>query len=166
MKGILAPFLKVESKKSWSLLSIFGVQSWTDEERNAEIAHYEEVVAEEKREQYAKQIRRLYQSFMKEMLVFAENRLSWSLAEWMEHIQTHEILSLDERYLYDFLLLCHQRSPLSKGAETEDELSMHLLVDATMLLEKRQLVIVEQHDTLQVTPRFKIQNLLFMWQEE
>jgi hypothetical protein len=166
MKGILAPFLKVESKKSWSLLSIFGVQSWTDEEQNAELARYEEVVAEEKREQYAKQIRRLYQSFMKEMLAFAENRLSWTLAEWVEHLQTYKTLSLDERYLYDFLLLCHQRSPLSKGAETEDELSMHLLADATTLLEKRQLVIEEHHDTIQVTPRFTIQNLVFMWQEE
>lgn len=166
MKGILAPFLKVESKKSWSILSIFGVQSWTDEEQNAVLAHYEEVVAEEKREQYAKQIRRLYQSFMKEMLTFAENRLSWTLAEWVEHLQTHKTLSLDERYLYDFLLLCHQRSPLSKGAETEDELSMHLLADATLLLENRQLVIEEYHDNLQVTPRFTIQNLVFKWQEE
>lgn len=166
MKGILAPFLNVEHKKSWSLLSIFSVQSWSDEEQNAESAHYEEVVAEEKRELYAKQIRQLYKSYMKEMLTFAENRLSWTLAEWVEHLQTHRTLSLDERYLYDFLLLCHQRSPLSKGAETEDELSMHLLADATMLLENRQLVIEEHHDTLQVTPRFTIQNLLFMWQEE
>lgn len=165
MKGILAPFLKIGHVKTWSLLSIFGAQSWSEEEQRAELARYEEIVSEEKREQYAKQVRALYGAYMKQMLTFAEGRESWMLSEWLDHLKQHETLSVDERYFYDFLMLCHQRAPLQKDAQTNDEQSMHLLAEASQLLGERQLVIEELPEILSATSRFTIQNLQFNWRE-
>lgn len=165
MKGVLAPFLKIGHVKTWSLLSIFGAQSWSEDEQSAELARYEEII-EEKREQYAKQVRALYGAYMKQMLIFAENRESWTLAQWLEHIEQHETLSLHERHLYDFLMLCHQRAPLQQHSQTTDEQSMHLLAEATQLLGDRQLIIEELPEILQATSRFKIQNMQFNWLED
>lgn len=165
MKGILAPFLKVGHKKMWSLLTIFSAQSWSEEEQSAELARYEEIVEEEKREQYAKQIRTLYGAYMKSMLAFAEGHQSWTVQDWLEHIKEQNDFSLDARYLYDFLLLCHHRSPLYKDSNNADEQSLHLLIEVTSLLGDRQLVIEELPNILQPTKRYSIQNLQFKWQE-
>lgn len=165
MKGVLAPFLKIGHVKTWSLLSIFGAQSWSEDEQSAELARYEEIVEEEKREQYAKQVRVLYGAYMKQMLSFAEGHESWTLAQWLNHIKKQETLSLHERHLYDFLILCHQRAPLQQHTQTTDEQSMHLLAEASQLLGERQLIIEELPEILQVTSRFKIQNMQFNWSE-
>lgn len=166
MKGILAPFLKIGHMKTWSLMSVFGAQSWSEEEQRAELARYEEIVEEEKREQYAKQVRALYGAYMKEMLTYAEGRTSWTLSEWLAHIKGNETLSVDERHFYDFLILCHHRAPLKKDAEINDEQSMHLLAEAAQMLGTRQLAIAELPEILHVTSRFTIQDLQFNWREE
>lgn len=166
MKGVLAPFLNVGHIKTWSLFSIFGVQSWTEEDQNSELAIYEEIVEEEQREQYAKQIRVLYGAYMKELIAFGSELPSWTLEQWLDHIQEKQTLSLDERNFYDFLLVCHQRSPLQQNTEVDDELSMHLLAEAIHLLGNRKLVIEEENNTINATSRYTIQNLLFKWQED
>lgn len=165
MKGILAPFLKIGHMKTWSLLTIFSTQSWSEEEQNAEQARYEEIIEEEQREQYAKQVRVLYGAYMKAMLEFAQGRSSWTLSEWLEHIKLHETLSVDERHFYDFVILCHHRAPLKKDVETSDEQSLHLLAEASQMLGERLLAIEELSEILHVTSRFTIQNMQFTWQE-
>lgn len=166
MKGVLAPFLQVEQKKGWSLFSIFAPQSWSEEEQQAETARYEEILEEEQKEQYAKQIRQLYLAYMEELLQFLNEQQEGELAKWFEQLQVQNSPLLGQRSFYDFLMLCHQRAPLKQNRHVEDEQSLHLLDEAIKLLNNRALIVEERQEILQATTRYSVQNLYFKWEEE
>lgn len=165
LKGVVAPFLTLEKKQTWSLLSIFASQSWSEEEQSGTNASFAELAAEEAEEQYAKQIRTLYGEMMEHMLNAFQGEREWTLRSWIEKLQQESHLWLDVRQFYDFILLCHQRSPLTGEAEVE-EVSLHLLDEAVEWLKGRALEWKELPERIQVNERFEIQNMLITLKEE
>lgn len=166
MKGIVAPFLTIEKKETWSLLSIFAPQSWSDEEQSGMKTSFSKIAEEEAQEQYRKQVRTLYGEIMKQMLDVFQNEHRWTLRTWINELQQHEHPWLEMRPFYDFFLLCHQRSPLSEMMAQEEGVSLHLLDEAQKLLKGKILTIQELPEIIKVNDRFEIQNMLILLKDE
>ncbi|NSL52788.1 replicative DNA helicase [Calidifontibacillus erzurumensis] len=163
MKGIVAPFLTLEKKQTWSLLSIFAPQSWSEEEQSGTSTRFAEILDEEAQEQYAKQIRALYGEMMVRMLTDFEGEKEWTLQTWINQLNAEHHPWLEKRQFYDFILLCHQRSPLSAGHHVEEEGSQHLLDKVLEQLKGKTLDVQELPELIKVNDRFEIQNMLFIY---
>lgn len=166
MKGIIAPFLTLEKQETWSLLSVFAPQSWSEEEQSGTKSTFSKIAEEEAQEQYAKKVRTLYGEMMEQMLNTFQGENEWTLRTWIEklHRETHPWLEM--RPFYDFLLLCHQRSPLSEQVQKEEGAALHLLDEAHQLLKGKILNFQELPEIVKVNDRFEIQNMLISLNEE
>lgn len=165
MKGVLAPFLRVEKKETWSLLSIFAPQSWSEEDQSSNNTVFAQIDEDEAQEKYANLKRKLYGEMMNDLLELFEGQVEWTLSEWVTDLQNRQHPWLQNRSFYDFLILCHQRSPIFQENEREEEESaLHLLDDALELLHHRKLVIEDLPEIIKVNDRFEIQNMHFhLW---
>nr|WP_106782926.1 replicative DNA helicase [Lysinibacillus timonensis] len=164
MKGVFAPFLTIEKKETWSLLSIFAPQSWSEEDHSSNNAVFAKIDEDEAQEKYANLKRKLYGEMMKDLLEVFEGQVEWTLSEWVTDLQIRQHPWLQTRSFYDFLILCHQRSPIFQEKEREEESASHLLDDALELLHHRKLVIEDLTEIIKVNDRFKIQNMHFhLW---
>lgn len=159
MKGILAPFLSIERKKSWSLLTVFAAQSWSEEDQTTNKTKFEDIALEEKKEAYAKQIRPVYRALVNDMLNHFYPATSWTLKEWIHVLQKENPKLIENRLFYDFFLLCHQRSPIFSDGQWDDEQSLHLLDGVLEELSGRVLTVTELPEKIEATPRFDIQNM-------
>lgn len=166
MKGVLAPFLTLEKFQTWSLLSIFASQSWSEEEQSGGDATFASIADEEKNERYAQYIQNLYREFMEHMLKSFNQENEWTLRTYMEQLKKENHPWLEKRPFYDFFLLCHQRSPISPQQSTEEGMSLHLLDQTAELLKEKTLEFKELPEIIQVNDRFAIQNMLIYWKEE
>lgn len=162
MKGIIAPFLNLERAQTWSLLSIFAPQSWSEEEQSSTNANFAEIADREAQEEYAKRIRPLYGDMMRRMLADFEGETEWTLRTWIEQLQQVDHPWLHKRQFYDFILLCHQRSPLSNQQRVVEGESLHLLNMTLELLKERTLEWKELPEIIKVNDRFEIQNMLIL----
>lgn len=162
MKGIIAPFLSLEKAQTWSLLSIFSPQSWSEEEQSGMNANFAEIADREAQEEYAKRIRPLYSDMMQRMLDDFEGETEWTLRTWIEQLQQVDHPWLERRQFYDFILLCHQRSPLSNQQRVVEGESLHLLNMTLELLKERTLEWKELPEIIKVNDRFEIQNMLIL----
>ncbi|RKJ52442.1 replicative DNA helicase, partial [Butyricicoccus sp. 1XD8-22] len=168
MKGVLAPFLRVEKKETWSLLSIFAPQSWSEEDQSSNNTVFAQIDEDEAQEKYANLKRKLYGEMMNDLLELFEGQVEWTLSEWVTDLQNRQHPWLQNRSFYDFLILCHQRSPIFQENEREEEESaLHLLDDALELLHHRKLVIEDLPEIIKVNDRFEIQNMYFhLWDND
>lgn len=165
MKGVLAPFLSIEKNETWSLLSIFAPQSWSEDDQSSSNAIFD-TIDEEDNMKYANIKRTLYGDMLNDMIGIFEGRTEWLLSEWIDQLQTRQHPWLNNRAFYDFIILCHQRSPLFQEKESEEEGALHLLSNALELLNNKILVIEEIQEIIKVNERFEIQNMTFYLKEE
>lgn len=167
LKGMLSPFLSLEKVQTWSLLSIFAPQSWSEEEQSGINASFAELADLEAQEAYAEQLRALYAEIMGRMLADFKGENKWTLRTWLDQLQQEEHPWLEIRQFYDFLLLCHQRSPLGQGKPNQEKpveegASLHLLDKVTELLLGNILEFIELPELIKVNDRFEIQNMLIV----
>ena len=161
MKGIMSPFLPLALFNTWSLLSIFSPQSWSEAEEGHTSKNFEKVSNEEEQEQYAKIIRNYYKEIVEDMMTAFENRSEWTLKEWIEQLQSSNDRRLDQRQFYDFFILCHQKSPITTQNEAQVEETLHLLAEVMELLKGKTLLCKELPERILGSERFEIQNMHF-----
>lgn len=159
MKGILMPFLSLEMKKTWSLLSIFAPHSWSEEEQTTNKNVFAKVADEQQKEKYAKIVRAFYAEIMREMLHTYEGLREWTLGQFIEKLKETNHHFLDNRMFYSFFILCHQRSPLLVENDWNEEETLHLLDEALEELHGRKLIIEELPDVISGSERYDIQNM-------
>lgn len=161
MKGIMAPFLPLGQFNTWSLLTVFSPQSWSETEEGYTSKTFEKVTDEEEQEQYARIIRTYYKEIFQDMMTAFEPKTEWTLKEWIEKLQFSNNHLLQQRQFYDFFILCHQKSPVTSQNQVEVEESLHLLAEVMELLQGRTLICKELPDRIQGNERFEIQNMHF-----
>lgn len=159
MKGIMAPFLKVQETKQWSLLTVFAEQNITEEREKHEQDGFLEV-SEGETLRYQQMIARYYEKFMQLLLDAMADQQAISIEDYFQYLKTngYEHL-LESRYVYDFFILLHHRSPIRKNSEGEDE-QTHVLDGVTSLLGSKTLYVTEQPSIINGSKRFSIQNML------
>lgn len=161
LKGILAPFLPLGQLKTWSLLSAFSPQSWSEAEEGHTSKNFEKVSNDEEQEHYAKIIRSYYKEIFQDMMITFKNKNEWTLKEWIEKLQYQNDGRLQQRQFYDFFILSHQKSPITSQNDAQAEESLHLLAEVIELLQGRTLICKELPDRISGSERFEIQNMKF-----
>lgn len=159
MKGIVAPFMKVQETKQWSVLSVFAEQNIKEERETTNDEGFMEVSEEESR-RYQAMIANQYEQYMALLLSAMANEESIALQQFFDFLKEngHEKL-LDNRFLYDFFILLHHRSPVQKD-EREMEEKGQLLDGATDLLGTKILSVDEYSGVIKESERYTIQNMI------
>lgn len=170
LKAFVVPFLKVHEEKQWSLLSIFDKQNIYEERHEQETSTLLEVDEQEKQIQNEQMVR-FYSIILTLLLKRLEEQQEITLEQWLEELQQDETTAplLQSRFLYDFFILLHQRSPIEvKEMETnDDEGAAYLWATLYRILKDVSLTIEELPQILKVTERFAIQNMRIMkWSDE
>ncbi|MFS0861126.1 replicative DNA helicase [Fredinandcohnia sp. 179-A 10B2 NHS] len=161
MKGILQPFLKVEENQFWSPLAVLAEQNISEEREEKVEQGFIEVEGVEQKDPYRQWLTTKYRDIMELFLVAAENDKGDKLSNFMDYLDAIGKSDFyQERYFYEFWLILHQRSPLSKG-EDEDDKDNTLLGEALALLGGRRLTITEGTSIIRRVERFSIQEMMF-----
>jgi hypothetical protein len=165
MKGVLHPFLTVEETRLWSPLTVLAEQNITEEREVKEEAGFEEMDSSDDDHPYRKWLIQKYKELMELFLAAYEEKKGNRLSDFIEYLRINNQSSIvDQRYFYDFWLILHQRSPVSAG-ELEEEEGKTMLGEAIQLLEDRQLVITEGTGIVSPSPRYSIQNMDMVLEE-
>ncbi|MGN7479554.1 replicative DNA helicase [Solibacillus silvestris] len=158
VKAFVVPFLHVHEEKQWSLLSIFDKQNVYEERLEPEIPALLEI-DEEADKVKNEQMVQFYSVVLQLLLQSLQHKNEITLAEWIEEIQQDEKAAplLQSRYVYDFFMLIHQRSPIEVQEKVDEE--AYLWSTLHRILEGTSLVVQELPQILQVVDRFAIQNM-------
>lgn len=122
LKALVVPFLNVHEEKQWSLLSIFDKQNIFEERLEPEIPMLLEI--DEQTDQLKnEQMVKYYSTVLTLLLRTLENQEEITLEQWFEGLRQDEKLAplLQSRYVYDFFLLLHQRSPIELKDQADEE---------------------------------------------
>ncbi|MCZ8533336.1 replicative DNA helicase [Psychrobacillus psychrodurans] len=158
LKSFVVPFFTVHEERQWSLFSIFDKQNVFEERVEQEIPTLLEI-DEEKKQLRNEQMVQFYSIVLKLLLQKLELHNEITLEQWFEYIRQEEQTEplLTSRYVYDFFLLLHQRSPIEVQEDTGEE--TYLWTTLHRILNGIALEIQELPNILHVTDRFTIQNM-------
>jgi hypothetical protein len=154
---MLEPFLSVEQFSAWSPLAVFAKQPIGGEQEEERQEEFADVV--DKQDQADFQVQQSnFGSLMRQILKIMGDRQEITLAEAAASMQQQGLAHwLAHRSFYDFWLLLHQRSPLQK---TKDEEENHLLKEVLSMLQPgEQIMVTELPELLRLTERYEIQNM-------
>lgn len=154
---LIAPFLSLEQRTSWSPLAVFEEQRVGIAQEEEGQDDFEDVTREEEQEQAI--IQQLnFGKMMRAVMSMLDSEGEVTLSQVAEHLcqQGHESW-LHHRSFYDFWLLLHQRSPLLKAQEEEEN---HLLREVLAELKPGQSIhVTELPVRLALTKRYEIQDM-------
>lgn len=165
MKGMLAPFLKVEQEKQWSLLTVFAKQQITGgEEGEAAQDSFPEMDEEHGDSAFVLRRKERFCEMLKALLVCLRDRgrSEVRLSEFIDYLHQNGYENMTvRRYFYDFWMIAHQRSPiraLAPGDDVED-IQRGLYEALTDVLQGQMLTVQEADGLIQVNERYSIQEM-------
>jgi hypothetical protein len=163
MKGVLHPFFKIPHAEIWSPLTVLAEQNIrADREESAEERFIEpgEKDANAKDYLFLKNDFTEYVGYLLEAMELGYKTLE-EVIMWFKKEQKEALF--ERPTFYHFWLYIHQRSPISYTNEVqkEDEEEISMLVDAFSELHQFTLIVEEIPNTIQVTKRYAIQNMIF-----
>lgn len=156
-KTLLAPFLSLEQHTGWSPMAVFEKQRVAREQEEEGQDDFEDVSNDEEQEHAI--IQRLnFGKVMSYVLSMLDNQGKTTISQVARQMKENGLEDwLHHRTFYDFWLLLHQRSPLRKSDEEEEN---HLLQKVLSLLQPGQSIhVVELPVRLQLTERYEIQDM-------
>ena len=158
LKAFVVPFLTVHEEKQWSLFSIFDKQNVYEERIEQDIPTLLEI-DEQMEKLRNKQMVQFYSVVLKLLLKILEDESEVTLEQWFAQMQQDEKTAplLHSRYVYDFFILLHQRSPIEVPEDAGEE--THLWSVLHQILDGVCLEVQELTEILHVTERFTIQNM-------
>lgn len=167
MKGVLHPFFKLPQAQIWSPLTILQEQTFRDERENLVEESFIQLDHEAIDSVENRLLEEHFTHYMTLLIAELDEGVE-SLAELVERMRCRQ----EEEYLhrqtfYHFWLYVHQRSPICYDFdEATDGQPSSPFYDAFKLLGRRSLHVVEVKETIAVTDRYSIQNMLLSIEEE
>jgi len=153
--ALMHPFTKLHQHKGWSPLALFFPQrlqrNGKEVDNSEAYPEYDELgVSEDSLVQEQN-----FYKIMEHVLLAMGKKQSIELKEVVEKIP-EELLG--QRSFYDFWLLLHQRSPLTKGKGD----ARHVLDKALALLGNASIEVIEGNGILRISEQYNIQNMHFI----
>jgi hypothetical protein len=167
LKGVTAPFIGLEQHRSWSLLTVFAEQQiYGEGEQAARDEAFLDAAEEDSMDSFHQRRGVLFTAIMQFLLDELAYRDDITLDELFDKLKKQEHARwLTLRSFYDFWLILHQRSPVSRVV-TEQEEGASGMEECLSLLGKRVLVVEEASGILQADPRYQVQNMKISWEGE
>lgn len=161
MGPVLHPFLKVEENKQWSPFVLFEEQRMLNEQVEREATPYFETVVDDKDDPYKQKLARYYKEMMDVFLQAYACGKGSTLSDFFAFVrESGKEKWLESRYLYDFFLILHQRSPISNEKENS-----FVIQEAMELLGGSTIVLKEETSILHPHERFSIQEMTIQIEE-
>lgn len=160
LKPFVVPFLNVHEQKQWSLFAIFDKQNVYEERIEQNIPELLEI-DEEKQKVQNEEMVRVYSIVLKLLLQTLANKDDITLEQWFIEMAKDEKtkILLESRYVYDFFILLHQRSPIDMEMQQEMKEETYLWSTLLRILNGQKLEVKELPEVLHITERFTIQNM-------
>lgn len=166
MKGVLHPFLKVEEERTWSPLTLFADQTIVEDQQADQTTTMPEAESDEEIDARAKALRKLYKKLMEELLSVLSKMREIRLSAFFDYLtETNQAQLYASRSFYEFWLILHQRSPITRGDMEHDEDGKSLLTEALYILGDNRLVITEEKAILNRYKRYSIQEMVIRLEE-
>ncbi|WP_428911565.1 replicative DNA helicase [Niallia sp. Krafla_26] len=158
MKGILVPFLHVQETKQWSPLTIFAPQNIKEEKESSNDEGFMEV-SEKETQKYQEVVASIYDHYMELLLKAMDDQDSITLRGFFSYLKENQYEEvIHERFVYDFFILLHHRSPLKKMAG--DEKDTQVLDKAVYHLQNKVLTVTEKDGLINESKRYSIQDMI------
>lgn len=160
IKPFIVPFFKVHEQKQWSLFAIFDKQNVYEGRTEQTIPELLEI-DEQKQKLHNEEMVRFYSIILKLLLITLKNQEEITLEQWFNEMLQNDKTKflLDSRYVYDFFILLHQRSPIDMEMQQEFKEETYLWSTLLKILNGIKLEIKELPEILTITERFTIQNM-------
>ncbi|WP_010648773.1 hypothetical protein [Oceanobacillus massiliensis] len=166
MKGVLHPFLQVEEERSWSPFTLFAEQNIVEDRQEEKEATMPEAESDEEINERNNLLRKQYKKLMEELLSLLKEQPEITLSAIFDHLtETNQAQLYTTRSFYDFWLILHQRSPISRGDMEHDEDGSSLLTEALYILGDNRLIITEENTILNRYKRYSIQEMVIRLEE-
>ncbi|WP_337017940.1 replicative DNA helicase [Oceanobacillus massiliensis] len=166
MKGVLHPFLQVEEERSWSPFTLFAEQNIVEDRQEEKEAIMPEAESDEEINERNNLLRKQYKKLMEELLSLLKEQPEITLSAIFDHLtETNQAQLYTTRSFYDFWLILHQRSPISRGDMEHDEDGSSLLTEALYILGDNRLIITEENTILNRYKRYSIQEMVIRLEE-
>lgn len=166
LRGVISPFLTIEQKPLWSLLTVFDKQQMNSKEgKQADTAGFL-MMDTGVDNPFIIQRKKGIVQMLSLLLEFAQMRgdSKFRLSHFFEYIkQTGRENLLHSRDFYDYWMIIHQRSPISaqqREQHSSEESDLSLYEAMTDALNGYELKVTEVAQLLQVTDRYVIQEMM------
>ncbi|WP_345739481.1 hypothetical protein [Virgibacillus salarius] len=125
-----------------------------------------EAESDEEIDARAKALRKLYKKLMEELLSVLSKMREIRLSAFFDYLtETNQAQLYASRSFYEFWLILHQRSPITRGDMEHDEDGKSLLTEALYILGDNRLVITEEKAILNRYKRYSIQEMVIRLEE-
>lgn len=167
MKGVLHPFFRLPHAQIWSPFAILQEQSFREERDETTDDSFMQLDDEMVDSVDQLLLKNHFTDYMK-LLLDAVNDGIYSLDAIIEGVRGEEQEAfLHRRTFYHFWLYIHQRSPIRYDVEEPDDgQASATFYEAFKSLGQQVLNVVELKETIDVTPRYSIQNMSFTIDKE
>ncbi len=158
---LVEPFLFLERREEWSPLTVFASQMVEDFRELAEAEGFLEALDEAELLRERQILSHNYVRVLELILKAMGEETSISLQEFITYCrQEGEEAFLTHRFVYDFWIILHQRSPLIPD-ESLDKEEESLLGEVMELLQSHRLrlTVVEKETVLRPTKRYSIKDM-------
>lgn len=161
MKGVLHPFLQIEEERTWSPLTLFAEQSVIDDQQSEKSSAMPEAKGDEEDDLRAKALKKQYRLLMEQLLELLKDKREFKLSDFFDYLtDTNQTNLYTQRSFYDFCLILHQRSPITRGDMENEEDGNSLLTEALYVLGDQKLIIKEEKTVLNRYKRYSIQEMV------
>ncbi|WP_404456641.1 replicative DNA helicase [Oceanobacillus kapialis] len=166
MKGVLHPFLQIEEERIWSPFTLFAEQNIVEDQQEDKEATMPEAESDEEMDARNNLLRKQYKKLMEELLSLLQQQPEITLSAFFDHLTETNLAQLyTTKSFYEFWLILHQRSPISRGDMEHDEDGNSLLTEALYILGNNRLIITEKNAILNRYKRYSIQEMVIRLEE-
>ncbi|WP_225999420.1 replicative DNA helicase [Paenibacillus sp. BJ-4] len=166
LRGVISPFLTVEQKPLWSLLTLFDKQQVISKEGGQSDSAGFLVMDQGEDNPFNLQRKKGVVDMLSLLLECAKVHGSskFLLSDFIAYVRQMDLEELlHSRNFYDYWMMIHQRSPISaqqREQKTADESDLSLYEAMTDALKGYELTVYEATELLQVTDRYVIQDMI------
>ncbi|MDI9480791.1 MAG: replicative DNA helicase [Syntrophomonadaceae bacterium] len=160
-RQLLKPFLFLERKQTWSLLTVFAPQRLEGRRQAERNAEFLELLDEQQVMQEHQKLRQNYQYIAELILDSIGEENQTTLQEVVQYCRAHGYEQvLESRHFYEFWILLHQRAPLELRQIESEELAGLLGGVREVFSQRAAKVTVREKDpVLEVTDRYTIKDM-------
>ncbi|MTV50371.1 replicative DNA helicase [Heliobacillus mobilis] len=164
LEGLIKPLLGPYVERNWSPLDVFAPQrTGGDDEGEWEIPHFAEADDRTEDPSYLQQQRQNFHRLSQELQAFLGEKTEIRLSEFLEYLQADPERApfVENRSLYDYWLLLHQRTPLQIHQGRNEDGKSYLLDDIIAAFSHvEEIEVQEEPELLQPHPRYEIQEMI------
>lgn len=156
IRPLAAPFLPLETFRTWSLLTVFSAQETEDTHHLGIRTSFLEASVTKDNDKQA-YLQQLYLEYFDAMLTHAKDTSSFTLKEML----LTQLPEFDSRSFFDLWMILHQKSPLSVASIIEHDEHVFYQAFKSHYSKDAVIEVFELTDDLNLSANYTVRNMQF-----